>query len=136
MKAPNRISLLLVAFVALASISTLAFAGTGIGGKPNSSIGGGYTYGYAQGRVAYSYEPAPTLKAGDLVVVAKAKADLKLGDKVLATVGQGTQFTIVQVQGTWVGATIEQNGQKLSGWIASGDVASSPAPAPAVPTSR
>jgi Tfp pilus assembly protein FimT len=50
---------------------------------------------------------------------------------VLATVGQGTQFTIVQVQGTWVGATIEQNGQKLSGWITSADVASSPAPAPA-----
>jgi hypothetical protein len=121
-----KVSLSLVAFVSLVSIATLADAGTGIGGKPGGAVSGATQYR------AYSYEPAPLFLAGNLVVIAKAKADLKLGDRVLATVPQGTQFKIVQVWGNWLGATIEQNGKKISGWITNADVASSAAPA--VPT--
>jgi hypothetical protein len=117
----QKVSFGLIAFVSSLSIATLADAGTGIGGKPNSG-------GYSQYR-AYSYEPAPlVLKAGDMAVVTKAKAELKIGDRVLTTVPQGTKFTIVQTWGTWIGANVEQNGQKFSGWIANTDVASNPAP--------
>jgi hypothetical protein len=109
-----KVSLSFVALVSLLSIATLADAGTGIGGKPNSSIGG------TQYR-AYSYEPA-SLQAGDTAVVAKANAEVKLGDRVLATLPQGTQFKVLQTQGTWVGAAVEQNGQKITGWIAGADL--------------
>jgi len=121
-----KISLCLVAVVALVSVATLADAGTGIGGKPGGAVYGGYT----QYR-AYSYEPAPMFSPGQMVVVAKAKAELKLGDKVLTTVGQGAQFKILQTQGTWIGVNVEQNGKKIAGWIAQADLSTGPVPAPA-----
>jgi hypothetical protein len=86
----------------------------------------------AESRRAYSYEPAPSLKAGDKAVVAKDKSEMKIGDRAVATVPQGTQFTVVAVQGTWIGANVEQNGQKFSGWLASADLANSAVSAPAL----
>ena len=71
-------------------------------------------------------------KAGDTAVVAKAAAELKVGNRVVASVPQGTQFKVLAVQGTWIGASVEQKGQKFSGWIANADLGNSPAAAPPV----
>jgi hypothetical protein len=49
--------------------------------------------------------------------VAKATSELKIGDRVIASLPKGTRFTVVAVQGGWIGANVEQNGQKLSGWL-------------------
>src|SRR5438552_1192880 len=54
-----------------------------------ASMSRGYvTPGYAaqpqvESRQAFSYEPAPMLKAGDVAVVAKAMSALKIGDRTL-----------------------------------------------------
>lgn len=134
-------SLALVAFVSLLSVATFSRAGTGIGARTGHSISNNSGYVQSDSSVntqsyrAYSYEPAPALKAGDTAVVTKAKAEVKVGDRVVATVPKGTQFTVVAVQETWIGATVDQNGQKVSGWIASADLAIGPA-APAVPSDR
>src|SRR5208283_2954763 len=114
----------LVAFVFLLSAATLADAGGGGSyGRINTS-----SQSYPQYR-AYSYESASLYRAGDIAVVAKPRAELKLADKVLATVNQGTQFMILQTQGTWVGAAVVQNGQRVAGWIAESDLSASSAPA-------
>jgi homogentisate 1,2-dioxygenase len=128
MNSMQKISLTLVAFVSFAST---ALAG---GGYKNSA---GYqmlnssrsnatrTYAVpaqAQTRQSYSYEPALVLKAGDRAVLAKA-GELRVGTSVLASLPQGTRITVVAVQGNWIGTNVEQNGQKLSGWIANTDLA-------------
>jgi hypothetical protein len=81
-------------------------------------------------RRAYSYEPSPVFKAGDTVVVAKATSELKIGDRVITKLPKGTRFTVVAVQGGWIGANVEQNGQKLSGWLLYCDLATDAAAAP------
>ena len=80
-------------------------------------------------RRAYSFEPAPAFKMGDAVVVAKATSELKVGNRVLATLPKGTRFTIVAVQGGWIGADVEHNGQMVSGWLLIGDLATDATPA-------
>jgi hypothetical protein len=80
-------------------------------------------------RRAFSYEPAPAFKTGDSVVVSKATSELKVGNRVLANLPKGTKFAVVAVQGSWIGANVDQNGQKLSGWVLVGDIATDAAAA-------
>ncbi len=74
-------------------------------------------------RRAYSFEPAPAFKTGDAVVVAKTTSELKVGNQVLATLPKGTRISVLAVQGGWIGAKVEQNGQKVSGWLLGSDLA-------------
>ncbi len=83
-----------------------------------------------ESRRAFSFEPAPTFKAGDMAVVAKAMSQLKVGNRLLANVPQGTRFTVLAVQGNWIGASIEQNGRQVSGWVANADLTNGPITAP------
>jgi hypothetical protein len=75
-----------------------------------------------EARRAYSYEPAPSPKAGDTVFAARAAVDVKLGDHVIANVPQGTRITVLAVQGPWVGVNIEQGGHQVGGWILATDL--------------
>jgi hypothetical protein len=81
-------------------------------------------------RRAYSFEPAPAFKAGDMVVVNKATSELKIGNRVIANLPKGTRFAVVAVQSGWIGANVEHNGQKVSGWLLGGDLAADAANAP------
>lgn len=78
-----------------------------------------------ESRRAYSYEPAaaPSFKAGETVVVTAANANLKLGDRVVASVPRGQRIAVASVEGPWVGTNIEQNGQNVGGWILASDFA-------------
>ncbi len=121
-----KVSLSVAAFISLVSVGLFAEAGTNIGGKPGGAV-------YSNTYRAYSYEPAPQMRT---VFVAKAKAELKMGNQVLATIPQGTQLNVVETRGTWVGTTIQQNGRQVTGWVAEADVANNPPAAPAVPAVR
>jgi hypothetical protein len=74
-----------------------------------------------ESRRAYSFEPAPTLKAGDSTVVAKNASEMKIGNRVIANLVKGTQATVLAVQGNWIGVRIDRNGQKVDGWVAASD---------------
>lgn len=76
-----------------------------------------------ESRRAYSYEPAaPAFNVGDTIVVTAAGANLKIGDRVIATVPRGQRITVSSVQGPWVGTNIERNGQQIGGWILASDL--------------
>jgi hypothetical protein len=81
-------------------------------------------------RQAYSYEPAPAFKTGEAVVVSKATSKLKVGNRVIANLPKGTRFNVVAVQGGWIGANVEQNGKKVSGWLIGTDLAADAGNAP------
>ncbi len=78
-----------------------------------------------ESRRAYSYEPAAaaSFKAGDTITVTAAEVQMKVGDRVVATVPQGLRITVSSVEGAWVGANIEQNGKQVGGWILASDLA-------------
>jgi hypothetical protein len=76
-----------------------------------------------ESRREYSYEPTPSLKAGDTVFAARATVDVKLGDRVIANVPQGTRLTVLSVLGQWIGVNVEQNGHLVAGWILASDLA-------------
>lgn len=86
---------------------------------------------YVAARQAFSYEPAApaAFKVGD-TIVAPAAVPLKVGDKVVATVPQGQRITVSNVEGPWVGTSIEQNGQTIGGWVLARELAGDSAPLP------
>ena len=76
-------------------------------------------------RTAVAGQPAVSFKVGDVVLVGKAKCEVKLGETVIGKVSQGTRIAVLAVQGNWIGAKVDQNGKQLSGWITAGDLVSS-----------
>lgn len=76
-----------------------------------------------ESRRAYSYEPAatPSFKVNDTIVITAASANMKVGDRVVATVPRGQRITVSSVEGPWVGTTIDQNGQHIGGWFQASD---------------
>lgn len=76
----------------------------------------------------YSYEPTVSFKAGDMIVVAASEGQLKIGDRVVATVPCGQHLTVLSVQGPWVGTAFDVGGKQTTGWILSGQVTLATAP--------
>lgn len=60
---------------------------------------------------------AAMFQAGDKVVVAVDGANLVKGSETLGTLKKGDAFEVLKVQGPWLGAQIEINGKKTSGWV-------------------
>lgn len=58
-----------------------------------------------------------SFKAGDRVVVATDSAPLMIGTRSLGAVPKGTEFAVLKVQGPWVGASVQIDGQTKSGWV-------------------
>ncbi len=79
---------------------------------------------YSAARQVFSYEPAPSLvfKPGDVVVVAAEKANLMVGDRVLAAVPRGQHLTVSAVRDFWIGTSIQTNGQEIGGWLRNTEV--------------
>ena len=69
--------------------------------------------------------PLTSFKVGDTVAVAAASANLKIADRVVATVLRGERIRVSSVVGAWVGTTIDQNGRSIAGWILASDLATS-----------
>lgn len=102
------------------------------GGSAYRGGGGGYRsyrYALAQPQVtrSFSYAPAPTLRAGDEVVVMAARANLMLGYQAVGTSNAGQHLKVLNVEGPWVGTQIDANGKPIGGWIRSELVALAPA---------
>ena len=86
------------------------------------------SYGYqpsVQCRRSYSCEPSPQVefKTGDRGVVTGNSAKLMVGSDVLGSIPKGTEFTLTRVQGQWLGASIEIDGRRVSGWVPVSEVA-------------
>jgi hypothetical protein len=60
---------------------------------------------------------------GDTVVVKGDDIKLMMGATVVGTVPSGLEFQATKVINGWVGAVVELEGRKLSGWIWHGNVA-------------
>lgn len=99
-----------VAALALVSTSGTAFAGH------NSAC-------CCQGQTVYQQHHAESINAGDKVVVTGDHATLMRGSEKLMDVPKGHAFQVTKVQGSWLGAEIEKDGKKTTGWIASNQVA-------------
>jgi len=56
------------------------------------------------------------IKAGDNVKTT-TDAQLRMGDKVLATVPQGEMHIVLKVIGPWVGISTDQAGEEVRGWV-------------------
>lgn len=48
---------------------------------------------------------------------------LMKGNEQLTNVPKGQAFQVLKVQGSWLGAEIEKDGKKMTGWIATNQVA-------------
>jgi hypothetical protein len=76
-------------------------------------------YGYTIQRapVTRRFSVAPSeFKTGDTVKVT-VDTPLKRGKEVLATVPAGATHKVIKVNGPWVGISLEQDGEKLRGWV-------------------
>ena len=71
-----------------------------------------------------SYESVPdvSIKAGDRVTIASAGVKLMRGREEVATLPKGQKVKIQEVQGRWLGTSIEVDEVKKSGWVLSSDV--------------
>jgi hypothetical protein len=70
----------------------------------------------------FSYEPA-AIAPGDAAVVRGENVKVMKGAEVVGTAPQGLTFKVTKVTDGWLGAVVEVEGRKLSGWIWSGNVA-------------
>lgn len=59
----------------------------------------------------------PRFKSGDLLTVAADRANLMVGNQVLAALPKGQQIVVADVRGAWVGAYVLVGGQQRAGWI-------------------
>ena len=83
-------------------------------------------------RRSYSYEPAAFDVGEDVVSLRPTR--LMKGTRTLATVEGGQEFQVLDVEGPWLGAEIEVDGEKIKGWVWHRHVASAAeAEAPAAP---
>ena len=61
----------------------------------------------------------PRFKPGDTLLVAAERANLMLGNDVIAAVRKGQRIVVVEVRHPWVGTYVMANNQKKVGWIRS-----------------
>ncbi|MGE3316612.1 MAG: hypothetical protein AB7O26_15960 [Planctomycetaceae bacterium] len=78
-----------------------------------------------QGQTMYQQHHATMFQAGDKVVVSGDHAMLMSGTEKLMDVPKGHAFQVTRVHGNWLGAEIDRDGKKTTGWIASNQVAGS-----------
>jgi hypothetical protein len=62
------------------------------------------------------------IKPGDMVVVSKDGAILKVETKVVAQLKKGTRIAVTHVQDIWVAGNITVDGKLLRGWVRMSDV--------------
>jgi len=67
-------------------------------------------------------KPACPFVPDDRVVVIAKQAKLKIGDKVLGTLPEGTQLDVKKVKGEWVGVYAPVKGKSVFGWVHARDV--------------
>lgn len=60
--------------------------------------------------------PLP-IHTGERVQVAAPNAQLMLGSQALASLNRGQMLRVLNMQGPWVGATADVNGDAISGWV-------------------
>lgn len=70
---------------------------------------------------SYSYGPIE-ISSGDTVAVKGEDIKLMKGANVVGTVPAGLEFPVTKVINGWLGAVVEVEGQKLTGWIWHGNV--------------
>lgn len=110
---------------AAASLLGIAISEPSVAGPPRSPHDG-YSY-LLVSHVSFG--------AGDHVTIAHAGTKLMRGHDVLATLNEGQEVSVLEVQGQWIGTSVEIDGQVKSGWVATRNVVSiEKAPAPASET--
>lgn len=57
------------------------------------------------------------LKPGDRLQIAADQAALRLGDRVIASLGKGQETVVSEIVGPWVGVQASMGGQSLAGWV-------------------
>jgi len=62
-------------------------------------------------------DPEVSFLVGDRVKIVKDKASLMRGSEVLATLTQGEDIIVVEVQEQWIGTSVKVDGQDKLGWI-------------------
>jgi formylglycine-generating enzyme required for sulfatase activity len=67
---------------------------------------------------AQAASPAPATTPGSKLVVIRDGTELRRGKTLLARLSKGTEFTVTQSRGAWVGGYAVVKGKKLDGWIA------------------
>lgn len=81
---------------------------------------------------------AASLPAAEVEVLAES-AEVKIGDKIVATVKQGQRLRLLQIKGPWVAVSLGEGGQEQRGWVLADKVRRlvepglQSAPAPAAP---
>ena len=57
------------------------------------------------------------IKPGETLVVSEVGAKLMRGKEVLAELQKGTEITVIQVKGAWIGAHVKVDGKTRTGWL-------------------
>ena len=70
---------------------------------------------------SFSYAPTAFAKGDNVVVVGK-HTQLMKGRDVVGDVALGTELTVLETQGPWVGLTAKIDGQERIGWICYGNL--------------
>jgi hypothetical protein len=70
---------------------------------------------------------------GDTVVVAKDNVQLGVRDKPMTTVNLGTEITVTEVRGNWLGGYAFLNGNKRFGWVHQSEVRQLPSAKRSIP---
>jgi hypothetical protein len=60
---------------------------------------------------------AQEVEAGDRVFVNAANAELRLGNRTLATLPRGTSLSVLEIQKGWIGVETESRRSRLRGWV-------------------
>ena len=71
---------------------------------------------------SFSYQPVD-FHAGDRVLIDRDDVKLMMGSKVVGRLENGSVFQVTRVINGWLGAVIENEGQKLEGWVWHGNAA-------------
>ena len=96
------------------------------GGSNSRRISPRYSYRAAPESRRFSYESA-AYEIGDSVVVTSPRATLRVGRVDLARLPVGTRLEAIKVEGAWVGAAIEVEGKRITGWVWNPLVTAAPA---------
>ncbi len=59
----------------------------------------------------------PRFRPGDTLAVASERAQLLIGDQVLALLRKGQRVIVAEVREPWVGTHVMHGGEKKAGWI-------------------
>ena len=65
----------------------------------------------------------PPIKPGDTAMVVREGAKLKVEGKILGELRKNVQVTVTNVNGQWVGGTVDLRGKSRWGWVLKSDVA-------------